>query len=55
MLIDLPIDSVYEIKDKKTDFAEKVNLIFDVETFEKFRFLFDEIDKICNKNINYCC
>ncbi|GAB1347084.1 hypothetical protein MASR1M29_08990 [Cloacibacterium normanense] len=55
MLIDVPIEGVYEIKDKKTDFANKVNLIFDVETFETFRFLFDEIDIICKKSINYCC
>lgn len=55
IVIDVPIEGVYEIKDKKMDFANQVNIMFEVDTFKNFRYLFDEIDEICKKKINYCC
>lgn len=55
MVKEIPIEGIYEIKDKKMDFANHANVMFEVETFKNFRYLFDEIDAICKKKINYCC
>ncbi len=55
MVNDLPIKNVYEIKDKKMKFANNMNSIYDVQIFSNFRYLFEDIDSIFNKQINYCC
>lgn len=55
MVKDLPIPGVFEIKDSKIDFANKINNVYDVEIFKNFRYLFDEIDTLNKRKINYCC
>lgn len=53
MVKESPIASVYEIKDKKNDFSEKVINIKKPEIFKNFIYLFREIDGIVGSSINY--
>ena len=55
MINELPIPNVYEIKDQKIDFANKINNLVSVDIFRNFRYLFDEIDTINGVSINYIC
>jgi len=55
MVSELPIPDVYEIKDNKVSFAKKINEIYDPEIFKNFRYLFEDIDLIFNKKVNYIC
>lgn len=55
MVNELPIPNVYEIKEQKIDFANKVNNLLSIDVFKNFRYLFDEIDNINGKSINYIC
>ncbi|MCB0743378.1 MAG: NACHT domain-containing protein, partial [Ignavibacteriae bacterium] len=53
MTKETPIPKLYEITGKKQVFVDKILNIDEREIFLNFVTLFNEIDRICNKNINY--
>ncbi len=53
MISDTGIEGVYEVTGDKTKFYKNILNEVDVELYSNFITLFEEIDKICNKNINY--
>jgi len=53
MISETGIEGVYEITGDKTKFYKHILNEVDVELYSNFINLFEEIDKLCNKSINY--